>query len=225
MGDLLDQVRVSGENAGLANEIRDLGLGYGVVTPYTSFVIVAPADGTASTSNMALYQDPAQLNQSSGQVTIQARVQNQAYQQASQASLAVGANTLNVGHHSVAQLPNTAAPVQNIDLSVFQGKKIPGEPVTSEWIERNIGVDRRIVFGSKEYFELATQAEARPFLQSGVNVIFAYDGKTIQVHEEDSGRHPRPDTPQADPTVTEPWWTSVLRQAYQFAQEIVALSR
>lgn len=109
VGALLDQVRIKGESEELAAEIRELGLNYGLVTPYTTFVIEAQAEGAASVENMMLYQQ-AELNQAWGQTTGQARVQNQMYQQAGQANLASGANVLHNGPANQVQLTG-----QNLD--------------------------------------------------------------------------------------------------------------
>jgi len=184
VGALLDQVRVEGETQALVDEIRELGLSYGLVTPYTTFVIEGQTDGAASAENMALYGS-AELNQAWGRTTVQARVQNQAYQQAAQANLASGANVVNKGQQSLAQVGS-----QNVDLSLLQGQKAPSEPITLEWIERNVGIDRNVEFGSKEYFALADDPEARPFLQSGPNVVFTYQGQVVSVQDSGDTGHP-----------------------------------
>jgi Ca-activated chloride channel family protein len=177
-GALLDRVRVAGENPALVDEIRELGLSYGIVTPYTAFVIEGLVEGAASTANMDLY-NREELNQATGQVTIQARVQNQAYQQAAQADLAVGANVVNYGQRSLAQVG-----VQQVDLSLLRGKDLEG-PISDEWIERNVQVDRVVEFGSEEYFRLAADPDVRPFLQGGANVVFAHRGEVIAVRDGD----------------------------------------
>ena len=184
VGDLLDRVRVEGESEALVTEIRELGLAYGLVTPYTTFVIQAQTSGAASAANMALYADQAGLNSAWGQTTVQARVQNQHYQQADQANLAGGANVVNSGQKSFAQLTS-----QNVDLSLLQ--EVEGNalnsPLTDEWIDRNIEVDRIIEFGSDAYFELAQDPAVRPLLQSGTNLVFAHDGEVIAVRDSAEG--------------------------------------
>lgn len=191
VGALLDQVRVEGESQALVNEIRDLGLGYGVVTPYTTFVIEGQDDGAASAANMALYSNQVELNQVSGQVTIQARVQNSFYQQATQANLATGANTVNYGRRSLAQVPdaNQGNAVLNVDLSLLQGQGDLDEPLTIEWIDHNVGIDRSVTFGSEEYFALADDPAIRSFLQSGPNVVFAHKGEVISIQETESAEN------------------------------------
>jgi Ca-activated chloride channel family protein len=186
LGELLDRIRVAGESETLVEEIRELGLSYGLVTPYTTFIIEAQAGGAASAANMALYQNQSELNQAWGQTTVQARVQNQSYQQAVQADLAVGANVLNNGQHSLVQLTS-----QNVDLALLQGinKGRLDAPITADWIERNIVVDRYVVFGSDEYFALASDPSIRPTLQSGPNVIFAYQGEVVSVQNAEVSPH------------------------------------
>ncbi len=187
IGELLDRVRVEGETPELIQEIRSLGLGYGLVTPYTTFIIEAQSDGVASAANMELYADKSKLNQVSGQTTIQARVQNQAYQQADQVKVAQGANVINYGQHSLAQVTDL-----NIDLSLLQPRQNLQAPITAKWLEQNIEVDRQITFGSEEYFALAGDPSVRPLLQSGPNVIFLHRGEVIKVQERSSN----PQAPQ-----------------------------
>ena len=178
IGELLDRVRVAGEDQDLVDEIRALGLEYGLVTPYTTMVVQAQAEGPASAANMALYGDLTGLNLAWGQTTVQARVQNQSYQQATQANLASGANVVNLGQHSLVQFAD-----QNLDLSLLRGQPATAGPITAEWIEQNIKVDRYLTFGSQEYFALAEDPAVRPLLQSGVNVMFAYQGQVIAVQD------------------------------------------
>lgn len=176
VGELLDQVRVQGETEALVVEIRTLGLTYGLVTPYTIDVIAAQTTGAASMENMTLYQDQSSLNRASGQTTIRARVQNQAYQQAEQVTMARGANVRYQGAANVAQYLN-----QQVDLALIQ--RTLGE---SNGSVADLKVDRTVIFGSEAYFELARDADLRPLLQSGTNVLFAHEGQVIQVLDEEN---------------------------------------
>ncbi len=177
VGALLDQVRVEGETLSLINEIRELGLDYGIVTPYTTFVIEGQAEGAASAINMDLY-DSDEVNKATGRVTIQARVQNQAYQQAARGNLAVGANVGNYGDQSLAQVG-----AQQLDLTLLRGREDLDGPIDDGWLELNVKVDRTIEFGSEEYFALAEDPEVRPFLQSGSNVVFGYEGEVVAIRD------------------------------------------
>jgi Ca-activated chloride channel family protein len=190
VGALLDRVRVEGVSPELESEIRELGLSYGVVTPYTTFVIDGQVDGAASAENMHLY-GMQEVNEATGRVTIEARMQNQMYQQAMQADLASGANVTHYGKGSLAEVG-----AKQVDLSLLRGKQAMTEPITDEWLERNAEPDRTIEFGSKEYFALAANAEARPFLQSGRNVIFEYQGEVIAIQDAE---HDAPGPEQVAP--------------------------
>ena len=178
VGALLDRVRVEGASPALIEEIQGLGFGYGIATPYTLNAIAAQTDGLVSRGYMDLYSDSVNLNQASGQTSVQARVQNQYYQGAMQADAATGANVLNHGRFSLAQFSN-----QSIDLGLLKGKADANTPIDDAWIAQNIKADRQIAFGSGEYFALAKDPEARQFLQSGVNVIFAHNGEVIAVQD------------------------------------------
>ena len=218
VGDLLDQVRVVGEKPAFVSEIRELGLGYGLVTPYTDFVIEAQSDGAASAANMALYANQAELNRAWGQTTVQARVQNQLYQQATQADLASGANVVNQGQHSLAQIAG-----QNVDMALLQGmgaisgtgNGLYNDPLSPEWLAQYVPVDRIVAFGSQDYFDLADDPEARPFLQSGTNVIFSYQGKVVSVQDDAV-----PDV-VLDLVGVETTNTAPAKETYPWLQEIV----
>jgi Ca-activated chloride channel family protein len=184
VGELLDQVRVEGETAALVEETEALGLRYGIVTPYTVGVVQWQASGAASAANMQLYGQDLDgdglpdINQVSGAATVGARAQNLAYQQATQAGLAAGANVVNVGDQSAAQVGRYA-----FDLSLVADLGLDSLPVADEgWLEEN--VDRTVRFASEEYFELAKDAAVNQFLQAGPNVVFEHEGKVIAVQAD-----------------------------------------
>jgi Ca-activated chloride channel family protein len=183
IGHLLDIVRVEGESEALRAEIRAIGLAYGIVTPYTTFVIVPQTEGAASASNMELYSDLDSLNQSSGSTTVQARVQNQMYQDSSNVAWAQGANIVSAGRNNLMQVGS-----QYVDLSLVAQQPGLDEGITPAWIAANIDVDIRLTFGSPEYFALASDPSARPLLQNGTDIIFPYNGQTYWVQDGASGR-------------------------------------
>lgn len=178
IGHLLDIVRVEGETEALREEIRAIGLAYGIVTPYTTFVIVPQTEGAASASNMALYSDLDSLNLSSGSTTVQARVQNQMYQDSSNVAWAQGANIVSAGRNNLMQVGT-----QYVDLGLVAQQPGLEEGITPEWIASNIDVDVTLTFGSPEYFALASDPAARPLLQNGTDIIFPYNGQTYWVQD------------------------------------------
>lgn len=178
IGHLLDIVRVEGETEALREEIRRLGLEYGVVTPYTTFVIAPQTEGAASTENMQLYSDLDALNATSGLTTVQARVQNLMYQNSDQVSWAQGANIVNAGASNLMQVGQ-----QYVDLGLVAGQPGIENGITSEWLAANIDIDVVVVFGSPEYFALASDPAARQFLQNGTDMIIPYNGQTYWVQD------------------------------------------
>jgi Ca-activated chloride channel family protein len=218
VGALLDEVRVKGERAALVKEIRELGLGYGIVTPYTTFVISAQANGAASMENMALYDQQSELNQVSGRTTIQARVQNQSYQQTDRASLASGANVINREQRSLAQVAR-----QYVDLSLVQGQGDVDEPITEAWIAANIKVDREIKFGSEAYFTLADDPAARAYLQSGTSVLFDYNGEVVAVRDPEAPAEASPETQSVNQPVSAT--SSGRGDTFVWLRDLIALLR
>ena len=85
-----------------------------------------------------------------------------------------------MGRQSLAQVGR-----QQVDLSLLQGQKKLDGPIDDLWIERNVEVDRSIEFGSDEYFALASDPEARAYLQSGANVVFEFQGEIISIQDPD----------------------------------------
>ena len=218
VGALLDGVRVEGERAALVEEIRELGLGYGIVTPYTTFVISAQANGVASMENMALYDNQTELNQVSGRTTIQARVQNQSYQQSDRANLAVGANVINREQRSMAQVAR-----QYVDLALVQAQGNVDAPITEAWIAANIKVDREVEFGSEAYFALADDPAARTFLQSGTSVLFGYNGEVVAVRDPNVPVEASPDSQPDNQPV--PATSSNRGSAFAWLRDLIALLR
>jgi Ca-activated chloride channel family protein len=186
IGDLLDEVRVEGERASLVEEIKTLGLRYGIVTPYTIDIIQAQLSGVSSDAVMSLYNQDLDgdgvldINKASGEATIGARVQNLSYQQAMQSNQAIGSNVSNIGDKNVAQVGYYA-----LDLDLIVKRSLdPNISLDENWLGDN--VDQVIRFGSEEYFELAKDPSANQILQAGPNVLFEYDGKVIAIQEGDA---------------------------------------
>jgi Ca-activated chloride channel family protein len=185
IGDLLDEVRVEGERASLVEEIKTLGLRYGIVTPYTIDIVQAQLNGVSSDAVMSLYNQDLDgdgildINKASGEATVGARVQNLSYQQAMQSNQAVGSNVSNIGDKNVAQVGYYAL---DLDLIVKRGLD-PNLSLDESWLGDN--VDQVIHFGSDEYFEMAKDPSANQILQAGPNVLFEFDGKVIAVQESE----------------------------------------
>src|SRR5262249_26429339 len=53
VGHLLDQIRVNGESKELRDEIVELGTRYGIVTPYTSYLVLEPSERGRQLSGMS----------------------------------------------------------------------------------------------------------------------------------------------------------------------------
>jgi len=187
VGQLLDRVRVEGESEALVAEIKALGLGYGIVTPYTTLLIQSQESGAASAANMSLYRQDLDgdgqwdYNSVSGGATVKARLQNQAYQSAQQANLARGANVANYGAKNFVQVSQYA-----VDLELLDDQEMIdlADQSADEWVAANLKADRVVEFGSAEYFALAKDKELQQVLQGGTNMVFHYQGQVIAVRND-----------------------------------------
>jgi Ca-activated chloride channel family protein len=187
VGELLDRVRVKGESEALVAEIKALGLEYGIVTPYTTLLIQGQESGAASAANMGLYRQDLDgdgqwdYNSVSGGATVKARLQNQAYQSAQQASLAQGANVANYGAKNLLQVGQYA-----VDLELLGDQEMIdlADQSADEWVAANLKADWVVEFGSVEYFVLAEDKELQQVLQGGPNMVFHYKGQVIAVRND-----------------------------------------
>ena len=57
MGNLLDEIRLHGENAELRDEVTQLARKYGIVTPYTAYLIVEDEARRGVAVNMRSFQN------------------------------------------------------------------------------------------------------------------------------------------------------------------------
>jgi Ca-activated chloride channel homolog len=88
VGYLLEEIRLRGQNQELVDEIRRLGLRFGIVTPYTSF-LVTEKEGMAMEAAAPAARDAMKAQQVSGSGAVMAAKVSQKLKGGDQASLAV----------------------------------------------------------------------------------------------------------------------------------------
>ncbi len=229
IGALLSQVRRNGTNQEVVDAIVDLSLKYGIVTPYTAYLVQEPLDG--------LLQPAAAPGEGVGPVTLrsvsdtiiefnsQAKVETasriQLYSDASASGeVAVAASEANQVLLS-ADVVEAAAPQQA--LRFVGGQTMMNQAqVAASGVVSNLWVDTRyrpemsvetIQFGSDRYFELAQQAEiAHAFAMSPEVIVVTGENNAVQVTlgEVEAATHaaiPAPVSPLA-PNTPQPEATS-----------------
>ena len=173
IGYLLDEIRLEGETEELVDEIKELGLEFGIVTPYTSMLI--QAESGSVTDGM---DNTFSLHADSGKESVDVAKGIRYYGYAERADVAVGGNIVVSGTKTFADVNGTY-----VDLSLL-GNIITihlGDMTTEEWLASNINITHHVLFGSDEYFALGENKGLGQILAIGPEIVFEDDGKVIYI--------------------------------------------
>jgi len=209
IGFLLDQIRLHGESGELREEVIALARQYGVVTPYTAFLVLEDEARRDVPVNRRTMQAPAD----DGRARAAASEMYKGVRETKSGAAAVGgAQALD----SLKRAQNAAAPSASNDLAfgvaggveggVEAGAPAPARQLVnaqvsrfvkgrtfyqngSVWVDANVQAQkgartRQVKFGSKEYDALlAGHPEAAPWLALGRNVQVVLGGEVVEVVE------------------------------------------
>ena len=213
VGHLLDEIRLRGESKELKDEITDLARQYGIVTPYTAYLIVedeqrrnVPAERQTLSQ---LQRDREQFRRAEadyrafkddkgGEKGVASARSGQALKEAKNAT-----DGIYLGQSEAAGAPALAArggrivfskPVPDTAKAYTQTSRFVGGKNFyqngTQWIDGDVQKQRddikkvRVQFGSKEYFALsAKDTRARQWLAVGSNLQFVLDGTTYEIYE------------------------------------------
>lgn len=192
IGDLLNQIRLNGENSELVDSIVRLSIRYGIITPYTSFLITEDDIFTQTGRDDVLRNTQEQVGQAAGVNTGSTAVQ--------------AADDANEMANAPAAMPvptSTAGGsgfVTGGEGNVTEGYAIPAQPIQivgdrtfvwrdGVWIDTTYDADtmepEQIVFLSDAYFELLDSDERiAEFYAVGEQVIFVLDGQAYEIVPE-----------------------------------------
>lgn len=176
VGALLDQIRRSGPLQELVDEVVDLSLKYGIVTPYTSYLVVEPEGSDVSATpvplreraeaEVAMSADQAAAAPASGEKAVAASEARSALYDAETVAESRGVRYVN-GKTFVAQTIQPAGkPVQQWVDTLYD----PAMPTET------------LRFASDRYFELAEQAELSAWFALGPEVVIVVgDGQALRI--------------------------------------------
>lgn len=168
IGELLDRIRLDGPNPEVVEQIVRLSIRFGIVTPYTSYLVTEPdALGAEAQAEIAAgaYAD------------LQAAPAQAAGREAVERAAAAGA----LGSAEIPQ----ALPAEVREVIRFAGGRT-FQFVEGVWVDTSFDPDatrvREVSFLSAEYFALAeTGPEAAAALALGTNVILVQGDRAIRV--------------------------------------------
>ncbi|MFN2290646.1 MAG: VIT domain-containing protein [Anaerolineae bacterium] len=199
IGYLLQQIRLHGEADELVDEIVDLSVRYGIITPYTSFLVeeteLALREGGRSQLAEEVVVQATRTVEPFGQAAVDRSVQEKALSEAlapAAPPMAAGADMGGAGTDS-----SPASPVRYVGDKTFV---LNG----GVWTDTTFDPDKMeavlVGFGSEDYFALlANRPDWGRYLALGDHVIVVRDGTAYEVRE---GEAPALDLPRGEPSST-----------------------
>src|SRR5215813_3544904 len=205
VGFLLDEIRVHGETPEFRDETTELARKYGIVTPYTAYLIVEDEDRRrvpmADRSMQSMSTDISTRGEvakawtgfkekKDGEDGVANAISQNAFKFAQQApaSIASGAFESLRGFAAVAPAGTPAA--TRLSEYTQQSRFVNGRAFFqngNQWIDsnaQNTAKRQRIQFNSEDYFNLLTKhPEAGPWLALGQNVVLKLDDTVYEIAE------------------------------------------
>ena len=197
IGYLLDQIRLNGEDKELVDEITQLAREHGIVTPYTSYLIMEDEEIRIRRNELVNHfqilppapelrrefeGDFDAMKQKSGDRSVTASEELQSlFQAGNYGETKQGSGRMNY-KDSQGNKMNLTQQVRNIQgRAVYQSGKFW---VDSELQNQKVKNQKRIQFNSDEYFNLLkAKPETAQFLALGQNVRFYYDNTYYEIYE------------------------------------------
>ncbi|HKR53774.1 MAG TPA: VIT domain-containing protein [Chthoniobacterales bacterium] len=205
VGFLLDEIRLHGETTELRDEATDLARRYGIVTPYTAYLIVEDEDRRrvpmADRSMQSMSVDaPARAEVSKAwdgfkekkdgaDAVANARSQN-AFKFAEQTGSSINYGAAESLRGFALNAPSAPAESDRLTQYTRQSKFVNGRAFFQngkQWIEataQKATKRQRVQFNSEAYFDLLKQhPEAAPWIALGQNVLLALDDTVYEITE------------------------------------------
>ncbi len=188
IGYLLQQIRLHGEQDELVDEIVELSVRYGIITPYTSFLVEETETALRREGRAEIVEqevEAPQMLDTSGKAAVDRSVQEQAL---SQAAAPAAAPTMPAGSGIRAgdageEMASGTRPIKYIGAKTFvlhQGAWTDTEYDPDRWTPVPLS------FGSVDYFYLiAARPEWGRYFALGDHVIVILDGVAYEVHAGD----------------------------------------
>ena len=201
VGFLLDQIRLNGESQELVEEVVRLSKIYGIITPYTSYLILEDEaellgqnqireedallsprmtrEAPAAETYEEMYLDAVESKEGRGSIDASEDIQQLNY-------------TENLAHAQTGRkkmsIQGPGATTHNIadDIINVQGRALynNGGTWTDSWIQEEKEMEvTRIQFNSRAYEKLIEEEpESQEFLALGQNVRFVLNGRVVEVY-------------------------------------------
>jgi Ca-activated chloride channel family protein len=171
---LLDDIRMNGENKEVVEEIVELAKKYGIVTPYTSY-LVTEDESVARNQRPTMPLQRGQFDQTQSG----AGAYNMAPGEAREKAVTQSRELKKMKEETTVERDKDEI-VRHVAGKTFVKKNDVW--VDNEYSEKKYPKPIEITFGSDEYFELMTEhSEMAEYLSVGEKVIVVYEGKCYRV--------------------------------------------
>ncbi|MBE0699801.1 MAG: VWA domain-containing protein, partial [Anaerolineaceae bacterium] len=186
IGTLLNRIRLEGPDKETIQQIVKLSVRYGIVTPYTSYLVTEPmplgAEEQERIANDAFGQAEAAPLESSGKSAVE-RADQEGKMQAAEVAPAVPS----------AQGGGSPGAVQGITIRVVGVRTFILQD--GVWIDTTFDpqqmTPKKILFLSSDYYSLVqTRPDIAPALALGEQLVLVVDGKAYQIVSEGQGNDP-----------------------------------
>ncbi|MBI4789524.1 MAG: VWA domain-containing protein [Chloroflexi bacterium] len=198
IGYLLNEIRLRGESKEIVNEIVTLAVRYGIVTPYTSFLVDERRDVLTDSGRGGAAQDlsktfaaPAARPTSGAAAVQQSQEQNQLRGANVAPTMAPVATS--------APRPGAPGPVEQVAPVQALGDKtflLRNGVWTDTQFDPSKMTTKKIEFNSDAYFALAQNTGLGKYLALGARVIVVLNGVAYEITDDGSGAS----SPEAVPT-------------------------
>ncbi|MHC4873243.1 MAG: VWA domain-containing protein [Planctomycetota bacterium] len=195
VGFMLEQIRLNGESTELVAEVKRLGTKYGIVTPYTSFLVVEEGEGMARNEVEAARREVKSLSAGLKKEFSSENFVGKSSQVRSRMSGSIaGADVMEEADVSiVGRLLRRKGNVKNKRIRQAEIKYAVGRAFilnNGKWIEATLLNEKgyktiKVKFLSEEYFDLIkTNTKVAKIASLGDNVIFKLNGKIYHISEQ-----------------------------------------
>ena len=187
IGYLLNQIRLHGENRELVDEIVELSIRYGIVTPYTSYLVQEEVDVLTPEGRRTIAADEFNSLSAAPELYTGAEAVEEAEAKAA----------IQDAERAAAPTSETAEVVKVVGAKAFVYRD-------GAWIDTTFDPSRltaqKIGFGSETYFDLlAARPDVGAYLALGDRVVMVVDGMAYEVTEDGEDDIIIPPTPTPRP--------------------------
>lgn len=212
VGYLLDQIRLHGENEELVAEVTRLAKKHGIITPYTSFLIledeaIAARNGTVRPADQILRPRALEAPSFDEDIDFEEEIatnggNRRSVEKKKSGSGSVRISTENQAMNKASNIADTKQGIERMTYKDTKGNRrnladgitnIRGRAMynnNNQWIDANIALNKskniktnRVKFNSEAYYKLMENEEAVAFLALGRNVRFMMNNQVYEIHE------------------------------------------